>query len=183
MPLETLPFMIGLREDMGGYWAQAWSGLKCTSEIYQLSDGFYRTTSHGQWLSCVAPVQLSHDSRLPESRSHSMRHFSAIQKMLTKSFTEELWSFFSMNLGFPLEITESFQVQLIAAGQIWGCSTSHMEVIQLWLCVTDVGSSSPALSQLFVARNKKLNSAVAKNHSSFPISLRMHPTMRSSDKK
>lgn len=41
---------------------------------------------------------------------------SLLSRRCSQSFTEELWSFFSMNLGFPLEITESFQVQLIVTG-------------------------------------------------------------------
>lgn len=103
-----------------------------------------------------------------EHRIYFMRHFSAIQRMLIKSVTEELWSIFSMNLGFPLEITESFKVQLITAGWIWGCSTSHMEVIQLWLCITDAGTSTPALSQLFMKRKKDIKFCCGQVPTIFP---------------
>lgn len=60
-----------------------------------------------------------------------------------------------MSLGFPLEITESFKVQLIIAGWIWGCPTSQLEVIGFWLWVSDAGSSSPALAQLFMKGKKR----------------------------
>ena len=61
-------------------------------------------------------------------------------------------------------------------GWIWGCSTSQLEVIQLWLCVTDAGSSFPSPITAVYEKKEEINSVVAKSQSLFPSSLVTYPT-------